>query len=59
MVHIIEEERKTLSGSIEELMDMIASLPSGRYDIEISKQASPSCRGEKHQGGSQYFCLRV
>lgn len=59
MIHIIEEERNTLSGTIEELMDVIASLPSGRYDIEISKQASPSCRGEKHQGKSQHFCLRV
>ena len=50
MIHIIEEERKTSSGTIEELMDMIAGLPSGRYDIEIIKLASPSCRGGKHQG---------
>lgn len=59
MIHIIEEERNTVSGTIEELMDVIASLPSGRYDIEISKQASPSCRGEKYQGTPQYFTLRV
>lgn len=59
MIHIIEEERKALSGSIEELMDIITELPSGRYDIEISKQASTFCRGEKYQGTPQYFNLRV
>ena len=59
MIHIIEEEHKRLSGTAEELMDMIESLPSGRYDIEIIKLASPSCRGGKHQGEPQYFRLRV
>ena len=59
MIHIIEEERKTSSGTIEELIDMIESLPSGLYDIEVSKLASPSCRGRKHQGEPQYFRLRV
>lgn len=59
MIYIIEEERNTVSGTIEELMDVIASLPSGRYDIEISKQAFPSCRGAKYQGEPQHFCLRV
>lgn len=59
MIHIIEEKHKTLSGTTEELMDIIAGLPSGRYDIEISKLAPPSCRGGKHQGESQYFRLRV
>ena len=59
MIHIIEEERNTVSGTMEELMDMVASLPSGRYDIEISKQVSPTCRGEKYQGTPQYFSLRV
>lgn len=59
MIHIIEENRKTSPGTAEELMDMIAGLPSGLYDIEISKLASPSCRGGEHQCEPQYFRLRV
>lgn len=59
MVHIIEENRKIQSITAEQLMDIIAGLAPGHYDIEISKQAYPSCRGEKYQGEPQYFHLRV
>lgn len=59
MIHIIEENRKTQSVTMERLMDIIADLKPGHYDIEISKQAYPSCRGEKYQGTPQYFSLRV
>ena len=59
MIHIIEENRKTLSGTTEKLIDKIAGLPSGLYDIEISRLASPSCGGGKHQGEPQCFRLRV
>ena len=59
MIHIIEEERRTSPGTIEELMNIIEGLPSGLYDIEIAKLGTPSCRGKKYQDKPQYFRLRI